>query len=92
MQKGVEAFGGIDILVNCASAIFPAPTEHIDSKRLDLTFQITTKAPLLTAKHCVPHLKRSAAAGRNPHILNCSPPVNFYGEWPQPSCCASCGK
>jgi citronellol/citronellal dehydrogenase len=85
VAETVKAFGGIDILVNCASAIFPAPTERIDLKRLDLMWQITTRAPLLTAKHCVPHLKRSAKEGRNPHILTCSPPVNFYGDWPQPS-------
>lgn len=85
VEETVKAFGGIDILVNCASAIFPAPTERIELKRLDLMWQITTRAPLLTAKHCVPHLKKSAKEGRNPHVLNCSPPVDFYGDWPQPS-------
>lgn len=77
VEQAVKVFGGIDILVNCASAIFPVPTENIDLKRLDLMWEITTRAPLLTAKHCIPHLKASAAAGRNPHILTCSPPVDF---------------
>jgi len=77
VDKAVEEFGGIDIVVNCASAIFPVPTELIDLKRLDLMWEITTRAPLLVAKHCIPHLKASAAAGRNPHILTCSPPVDF---------------
>jgi citronellol/citronellal dehydrogenase len=84
VAKTVEAFGGIDILVNCASAIFPSRTEEIDLKRLNLMWEVTTRAPLLMAKHCVPHLKASAKAGRNPHILTCSPPTD-YQNWPEPS-------
>merc|ERR1712217_389207 len=70
-------------LVNCASAIFPTSTETIDLKKLNLMWEVTTRAPLLTAKHCIPHLKASAAAGRNPHILTCSPPVDLR-TLPQP--------
>lgn len=84
VKQCIEAFGGIDVLVNCASAIFPVPTESIDLKRLDLMWQVTTRAPLLMAKHCIPHLRASAAAGRNPHILTCSPPVDFQ-HMPMPS-------
>lgn len=84
VEKAVATFGGIDILVNCASAIFPAETSQIDLKRLDLMWQVTTRAPLLMAKHCVPYLKASAEAGRNPHIITCSPPVDF-NHWPAPS-------
>ena len=46
-------------------------------------WEVTTRAPLLMAKHCVKHLKASAAAGRNPHIITCSPPVDF-AQWPMP--------
>merc|ERR1712062_381409 len=49
----------------------------------NLMWETTTRAPLLTAKHCIPHLKASAAAGRNPHILTCSPPVDMR-NWPEP--------
>lgn len=83
VKKTVDTFGGIDILVNCASAIFPTTTETIDLKRLNLMWEITTRAPLLTAKHCIPHLKASAEAGRNPHILTCSPPIDVR-NWPAP--------
>lgn len=83
VAKAVEAFGGIDILINCASAIFPTETSMIDLKKLNLMWEITTRAPLLMAKHCVDHLKASAAAGRNPHIITCSPPVDFK-QWPMP--------
>lgn len=83
VKKTVETFGGIDILVNCASAIFPTSTETIDIKKLNLMWEVTTRAPLLTAKHCIPYLKASAAAGRNPHILTCSPPVDLR-RLPQP--------
>ena len=83
VEKAVEAFGGIDILINCASAIFPTETSTIDVKKLNLMWEVTTRAPLLMAKHCVPHLKASAEAGRNPHIITCSPPVDFT-HWPAP--------
>lgn len=83
IAEAVKTFGGIDCLVNCASAIFPVPTEKIDKGRLDLMWEITTRAPLLMAKHCLPHLKKSAAAGRNPHIIACGPPIDFQ-HMPQP--------
>jgi len=83
VKEAVTAFGGIDVLINCASAIFPTETENIDLKRLNLMWEVTTRAPLLLAKHCVPHLKQSAAAGRHPHIITCSPPVDFT-HWPAP--------
>lgn len=83
VNSAVATFGGIDVLINCASAIFPTETENIELKRLNLMWEVTTRAPLLMAKHCVPHLKASAAAGRNPHIITCSPPVDFT-SWPAP--------
>ena len=84
VAEAVAAFGGIDVLINCASAIFPTETENIDVKRLNLMWEVTTRAPLLMAKHCVPYLKASAAAGRHPHIITCSPPVDFL-HWPAPN-------
>jgi len=77
VSEAVAKFGGIDILINCASAIFPTETSQIDLKRLNLMWEVTTRGPLLMAKHCVPHLKASAEAGRNPHVITCSPPVDF---------------
>mmetsp|Transcript_41511 Transcript_41511/g.129100 ORF Transcript_41511/g.129100 Transcript_41511/m.129100 type:complete len:355 (-) Transcript_41511:199-1263(-) len=71
----VRKFGGIDILINCASAIFPQPTEKMNAKRFDLMFEVGPRGSMLTAKHCIPHLKASAAKGNNPHILNLSPPL-----------------
>lgn len=83
VKKTVDEFGGIDIVINCASAIFPTSTENIDTKKLNLMWDVTTRAPLLTAKHCIPYLKTSASAGRNPHVLTCSPPVDMR-HLPQP--------
>jgi len=83
VAQAVATFGGIDILINCASAIFPTETSAIDLKKLNLMWEVTTRGPLLMAKHCVPHLKASASAGRNPHIITCSPPVDFT-QWPMP--------
>lgn len=84
VAEGVKRFGGIDIVINCASAIFPTPTDALDVKEFNLMWEITTRSPLLVAKYCIPHLKASAAAGRNPHIISCGPPINFQ-HMPQPS-------
>ncbi|HEX8108959.1 MAG TPA: NAD(P)-dependent oxidoreductase [Kofleriaceae bacterium] len=73
----VEAFGGIDILVNNASAISLTGTEHTPMKRFDLMHQINTRGTFLCSQACLPHLRKA----ENPHILNISPPLNMEERW-----------
>src|ERR1700755_1270658 len=75
--KTVETFGGIDILVNNASAISLTGTLETPMKRFDLLPQINTRGPFLCSQACVPHLRRAA----NPHILNLAPPLNMEARW-----------
>jgi len=77
IKKTVETFGGIDILVNNASAISLTSTESTDMKRYDLMHQINTRGTFMVSKYCIPHLKKS----KNPHILNLSPPLNMESKW-----------
>ena len=65
--------------INCASAIFPQATEDFNARRFNLMFEVGPRGSMLTAKHCIPHLKESAAKGNNPHILNLSPPIVTSG-------------
>jgi citronellol/citronellal dehydrogenase len=75
--KAVETFGGIDILVNNASAINLTGTEQLDMKRYDLMHGINTRGTFLCSKLCIPHLKKA----QNPHVLNLSPPLNMEEKW-----------
>ncbi len=77
VNKIVETFGGIDILVNNASAINLSSTTDIAMKRFDLIFSVNVRATFMCSKLCIPHLKKSA----NPHILNLSPPLNMQAKW-----------
>ncbi len=77
VAKTVETFGGIDILVNNASAISLTDTEHTPMKRYDLMHQINTRGTFCCSQACIPHLKKAA----NPHILNLSPPLNMETRW-----------
>jgi citronellol/citronellal dehydrogenase len=77
----VKAFGGIDILVNNASAISLTGTAATPMKRFDLMFDVNVRGTFLCSQACLPHLKASAAAGRNPHILTLSPPLNLDPRW-----------
>lgn len=77
VAKTVETFGGIDILVNNASAISLTGTEQTEMKRYDLMHQINTRGTFLCSKLCIPHLKKAA----NPHVLNLSPPLNMETRW-----------
>ncbi|QCI66159.1 SDR family oxidoreductase [Phreatobacter stygius] len=81
MAKTVERFGGLDIVVNNASAINLAPVEKLDMKRFDLMHQVNARGTYLVSKYAIPHLKTSAAAGRNPHILALSPPLDMNVKW-----------
>ena len=77
----VARFGGIDILVNNASAISLTGTLETPMKRFDLMFGVNVRGTFLCSQACLPHLKASAAAGRNPHILTLSPPLNMDPKW-----------
>ncbi|MBA3980933.1 MAG: short chain dehydrogenase [Alcanivorax sp.] len=77
VDKAVETFGGIDILVNNASAISLTSTETTDMKRFDLMHQINTRGTFLASQRCLPHLKKAA----NPHVLNLAPPLHFGAHW-----------
>jgi citronellol/citronellal dehydrogenase len=81
VRKTVARFGGIDILVNNASAISLTGTLDTPMKRVDLMFGINMRGTYACSQACLPHLKQSAAAGRNPHILTLSPPLNMNPKW-----------
>jgi citronellol/citronellal dehydrogenase len=81
VSAAVETFGGIDILVNNASAITLTDTEHTPMKRYDLMNGINARGTYLCTQACLPALKQSAAAGRNPHVLNMSPPLSMKQHW-----------
>jgi citronellol/citronellal dehydrogenase len=77
VQETVATFGGIDILVNNASAISLTPTEHTEPKRFDLMHGIQVRGTFFMCRTCIPHLKKSS----NAHILNLSPPLNLNPKW-----------
>jgi citronellol/citronellal dehydrogenase len=77
IDKTIAAFGGIDILVNNASAISLTTTEQTEPKRFDLMHDINVRGTFFATKTCIPHLKKSA----NPHILTLSPPINLDPKW-----------
>lgn len=77
VRKTVEAFGGIDVVVNNASAIQLTGTLETDMRRFDLMHQVNMRGTFLVSKCCIPHLKHSA----NPHILNLAPPLDMRPKW-----------
>ena len=77
VDKAVETFGGIDILINNASAISLTGTEATTMKSYDLMHQINSRGTFMASKLCLPHLKKAA----NPHILNLAPPLNMAPHW-----------
>ena len=81
VRKTVARFGGIDILINNASAISLTNTLDTPMKRVDLMFGINVRGTYACSQACLPLLKQSAAAGRNPHILTLSPPLNMDPKW-----------
>ncbi len=88
VAQTVEAFGGIDILINNASAISLTGTLETTMKRFDLMHQVNARGTFLCAKACLPHLKRST----NPHILTMSPPLNLNPRWFQHHCAYTMAK
>ncbi|XP_054089470.1 hydroxysteroid dehydrogenase-like protein 2 [Zeugodacus cucurbitae] len=77
VQTAVEKFGGIDILINNASAISLTPTLETDMKRYDLMHNINTRGTFLVTKECLPYLLKS----KHGHILNISPPLVMSPHW-----------
>ena len=80
-KQCADRFGGIDILVNNASAISLTGTLETPMKRFDLMFGVNVRGTYCCSQACLPYLKASAKAGRNPHILNLSPPLNINPKW-----------
>ncbi|MEX2499889.1 MAG: NAD(P)-dependent oxidoreductase [Wenzhouxiangellaceae bacterium] len=77
MKQAADRFGGIDILVNNASAIYLAPTPEVPMKRFDLMFGVNVRGTFVCSQAVHPYLKRAD----NPHILNLSPPLNMKSKW-----------
>jgi len=77
IEKTIDTFGGIDILINNASAISLTTTEQTEAKRYDLMYDINVRGTFFVTKACVPFLKRSS----NAHILTLSPPLNLDPKW-----------
>ena len=81
ISRTAAEFGGIDILINNASAINLTRTEQTTAKRFDLMFDVNVRGTFLTSQAAIPYLRESAEAGRNPHILNLSPPLSMKPKW-----------
>jgi len=77
IDKAVAQFGGIDIVINNASAISLTPTEQTEPKRFDLMHDINVRGTFFVTRACIPHLKKSG----NAHILTLSPPINLNPKW-----------
>ena len=81
VNEAVRVFGGIDILLNNASAIMLTNTAATPMKRFDLMQGVNTRGTFACTQACLPHLAKSAAAGRNPHVLTLSPPLSMKPRW-----------
>jgi citronellol/citronellal dehydrogenase len=77
VQQAITVFGGIDVLINNASAISLTGTEQTEMKRFDLMHDINVRGTFLVTKHCIPFLRKAS----NPHILTLSPPLNIDPKW-----------
>jgi citronellol/citronellal dehydrogenase len=77
IEQTVATFGGIDIVVNNASAVSRTPLADTDMRRFDLMHQVNTRGTFMVSKYAIPHL----AKAKNPHILMNSPPLDFREKW-----------
>jgi citronellol/citronellal dehydrogenase len=90
--KTAARFGGVDIVVNNASAISMTPVAQTDMKRFDLMHQINARGTFVVSKTAIPYLAKSAALSKNPHILMLSPPLDMKEKWFAPSTAYSMAK
>ena len=88
ISRTVETFGGLDIVVNNASAISLTATPQTDMKRFDLMHQVNTRGTFMVSKYAIPHLERA----ENPHILMLSPPLDMSEKWFAPHVAYSLAK
>ncbi|MBU6451755.1 MAG: NAD(P)-dependent oxidoreductase [Cyanobacteria bacterium REEB67] len=88
IAKCVSEFGGLDILINNASAISLTPTEQTEMKRYDLMHQVNARGTFMCSKYAIEHLTKAA----NPHILTLSPPLNMNSRWFAPHCAYTMAK
>jgi citronellol/citronellal dehydrogenase len=88
VARAVETFGGIDVLVNNASAISLTGTADTEMRRFDLMHGVNVRGTFLCSRVCIPHLAKSP----NPHILNISPPLNMEPRWFAPHVAYSMAK
>lgn len=77
IEKTVEQFGGIDILINNASAIALRDTLRMTPKRFDLLIDVNVRGTFFMSRACIPYLMQA----ENPHILNIAPPLNMESKW-----------
>ena len=80
-RQTAEKFGGIDIVINNASAISLTSTEATPIRRFDLMFGVNVRGTFLVTQACLPYLKRSGERRRNPHVLTLAPPLNLDPRW-----------
>ncbi len=92
VAQAVETFGGLDILINNASAISMTNTEATPMKRFDLMNGINARGTYLCTAACLPELKKSATAGRKPQVLTMSPPLSMKTHWFAPHTAYSMAK
>src|SRR5690349_1666431 len=88
IERTVTTFGGLDIVVNNASAIHLAPVADTDMRRFDLMHQVNARGTFMVSKYAIPHLARAA----NPHILMISPPLDIQEKWFAPHAAYSLAK
>lgn len=81
VDRAADHFGGIDIVVNNASAIHLADTPNTPIRRFDLMMAVNIRGSFITTQAVLPHLRRSAEAGRGPHVLTMSPPISLDARW-----------
>ena len=81
LEKAANHFGGLDALVNNASAIFLLPTTKLEMKRFDLMHQVNARGTFMVSKYAIPYLEKA----ENPHILTLSPPLDMKQKWFAPN-------
>src|SRR5260370_26075036 len=88
IEQAVATFGGLDVVVNNASAVQRTPVVETDMRRFDLMHQINTRGTFMVSKYAIPHLEKA----ENPHILTLSPPLDMQEKWFAPHTAYSIAK